>query len=176
MQDWKVGESKNILHTPIWDVIETEKVMPNGKEGKFISLKAPNWVSAVVKDIDNNTFIMNREFRHGPNKKIVEFPCGTVEDGETPEEACIREVKEETGFQNVKIVTKLFCGNPNNAFMNNSMTAFYVEVSGKEGSQKLDDSEFITTVIVDNPEEVFTDESPIISQFAWLAYKSYLRK
>lgn len=173
MEDWKVVSSKNILHTPIWDVIETEKIMPNGKSGKFVSLDAPNWISAVVKNIDDNTFIMNKEFRQGPNKKIIEFPCGTIEDNETPEEACIREVKEETGFQNVKIITKLFTGNPNAAFMNNRMIAFYVEVSGKKESQELDDTEDITTLVVENPDTVINDDTPIISQFAWFAYKYY---
>jgi 8-oxo-dGTP diphosphatase len=36
----------------------------------------------------------------------VELPKGTVEEGETPEQACIREILEETGY-NVKIVELL---------------------------------------------------------------------
>lgn len=176
MSDWKVGESKELLKTPIWKVMETEKTMPNGKIGKFTSLKAPNWVSAVIVNKDTGKFIMNREFRHGVNKVIIEFPCGTVEEGESAENACIREVKEETGFTNVKIVTKLYTGNPNPAFMDNRMTCFLVVVSGRPEKQNLDADEFITTFETDDPNGVFNDNSPIMAELAWLSYLKFVNK
>jgi ADP-ribose pyrophosphatase YjhB (NUDIX family) len=37
---------------------------------------------------------------------VWNFPGGGIEEGETPEEACLREVEEETGFI-VNIVTLL---------------------------------------------------------------------
>lgn len=40
------------------------------------------------------------------SKKSYELPKGTIEPGETPEDACIREIKEETGYT-VNIVTHL---------------------------------------------------------------------
>jgi 8-oxo-dGTP diphosphatase len=40
---------------------------------------------------------------------VWNFPGGRIEEGETPEEACVREVKEETGYE-VRIVTKLHFG------------------------------------------------------------------
>lgn len=33
------------------------------------------------------------------SKDSIEFPKGTIEDGESPEQACIREVFEETGYK-----------------------------------------------------------------------------
>ncbi|MDR6879868.1 NUDIX hydrolase [Bacillus sp. 3255] len=39
---------------------------------------------------------------------VWNFPGGSIEDGETPEEACIREVKEETGYD-VIILKLLNC-------------------------------------------------------------------
>src|SRR4028118_2200998 len=36
--------------------------------------------------------------RKKPDKDYYVLPGGSVESGETPEEACIREVKEETGL------------------------------------------------------------------------------
>lgn len=176
MNDWKIGESKELLKTPIWTVSETEKTMPNGKVGKFISLNAPDWVSAIIVNGDTGKFLMNHEFRHGVNKVIMEFPCGTVEAGETAEEACLREVKEETGYTDVRIVTKLDSGNPNPAFMNNLMTCFLAVVHGKPSKQKLDDTEFISTVESSNPIGEFSSTSPVIAKWAWYAYNALINK
>lgn len=40
----------------------------------------------------------------------TEFPKGTIEPGETPEQACVREVLEETGY-NVRVVAPLTVSN-----------------------------------------------------------------
>jgi mutator protein MutT len=46
--------------------------------------------------INNNSLLLMH--RKKPNKEYYVLPGGSVESGETPEEACIREVKEETGL------------------------------------------------------------------------------
>jgi 8-oxo-dGTP pyrophosphatase MutT (NUDIX family) len=37
----------------------------------------------------------------------IQIPAGTVEENETLEEALVREMKEETGLSNLKIINKL---------------------------------------------------------------------
>lgn len=44
------------------------------------------------------------------------FVLGGIEEGETPEEAAIRETKEESGYQNIKSVTKIGLNNHSNFF------------------------------------------------------------
>jgi ADP-ribose pyrophosphatase YjhB (NUDIX family) len=46
--------------------------------------------------INNNSLLLMH--RTKPNREYYVLPGGSVESGETPEEACIREVKEETGL------------------------------------------------------------------------------
>ena len=168
MNDWKIGKTETILHTFIWDVEETEKTSPAGKTGKFVSLKSPNWVKAVIFNTDTQKFVLCHEFRQGVNKRVYEFPSGTVEDGEEAIDACKREVEEETGY-NVDKIEVMESRNPNPAFMTNTMTVCYVEVSGTPKSQNLDLFEDLSVVEVKEPIDYL--DGGLIDQFAWLKYK-----
>lgn len=46
--------------------------------------------------VRNNKILMLQQGKHGRN--FWNFPGGHIEENETPEEACVREVKEETGY------------------------------------------------------------------------------
>lgn len=57
--------------------------------------------------IRNNEVLMVRQYVQRGDI-VWNFPGGGVEQGESPEEACIREVKEETGFD-ARIIQLLDC-------------------------------------------------------------------
>jgi 8-oxo-dGTP diphosphatase len=59
---------------------------------------------------------------------VWNFPSGGIEEGETPEEACIREVKEETGYE-VRILSKMY-------FDEEKYTYRAEIISGTEGTDK----------------------------------------
>ena len=42
--------------------------------------------------------ILVKQFRPALNAKVIEFPAGLQEAGETPKQAALRELKEETGY------------------------------------------------------------------------------
>lgn len=172
--------SVEVLNTPIFKVTETKKVAPNGKEGKYVSLDAPNWVSAIVKNVATNEFIMTKQWRHGVNKPMIEFPCGMVEFGESSFDAVIRECAEEIGLNKDKILSMhvLYKANPNPAFMNNYMTCYYIEVAGLDEKQHLDDNEFIEIVKVDGDEMqeivINEDDSSVMTKYAISRLGEYL--
>lgn len=57
-------------------------------------------MAVVIKD---GKVLVQERFRH--NKGMVfEFPGGSIDQGETPEQAAIRELCEETGLKELKLV------------------------------------------------------------------------
>jgi len=43
-------------------------------------------------------YVLVKQFRPPVNDYVIELPAGLVDEGETPEQAAIREMKEETGL------------------------------------------------------------------------------
>ena len=177
------NDPQTMLHTPIFDVVGENKKAPNGKNGTYVKIKAPNWVSAIVTRTQADfceRFVMTAQYRHGVNKVMEEFPCGMVEEGESPLDAILRECEEEIGLDRSKIlqITKLYESNPNPAFMDNKMTCYYIEVEGTcRQQQNLDENEFIEVRYHTDSQVENIMKSPdtsIMMKHAWAEYKSKL--
>tara|TARA_Y100001933_G_scaffold192057_1_gene191566 strand:+ start:5268 stop:5831 length:564 start_codon:yes stop_codon:yes gene_type:complete len=71
--------------------------LPNGHEGEYGSIKHPGAALAVPVN-NNGKVIILRQYRFAVSRYLLEFPAGTLEDGETPFESIKREIQEETGY------------------------------------------------------------------------------
>jgi 8-oxo-dGTP diphosphatase len=65
--------------------------------------------------IQNNHILMVKQYVQRGDI-VWTFPGGGIEEGETPEEACIRELKEETGFT-IKVLKLIDTTKENYIFM-----------------------------------------------------------
>ncbi len=57
----------------------------------------PDTVSIVALDTNLDIYLV-RQYRYARGDYTVEIPAGTIDPGETPEEAAKRELREETGY------------------------------------------------------------------------------
>ena len=98
---WKeTGKRETVWKGPIFDVDKVNRVSPNGDEHPFVVCCNPDWVTVVpeLKEGDETSFLMVRQFRHGSGALSMEFPAGVVDAGEEPLTAAVRELREETGY------------------------------------------------------------------------------
>lgn len=67
----------------------------------------PAGVGLVPFSLDKNKILLQSEFRLATNRFVYNFPAGLIDNGETPEEAAKRELKEETGVDLIKVIDVL---------------------------------------------------------------------
>jgi len=91
------------------------------------------------------------QYRPPVDAICVELPAGLVDEGESPSDASVRELHEETGYQGKLVfISPTIVSDPGLSTAN--MQLAMVEVNLKEGDeepgQALDDGEFIERVVV----------------------------
>jgi ADP-ribose pyrophosphatase len=59
---------------------------------------------AVIAVDDNGDILLVEQYRKGPERALLEIPAGGIDEGESPEDAVIREMQEEIGFRPSKLL------------------------------------------------------------------------
>lgn len=72
--------------------------LPNRVEGDWECIRHPGGAVAVPVTAEGK-LVLVRQYRFAACGRLLEFPAGTVERMEDPEETVRREIEEETGFR-----------------------------------------------------------------------------
>lgn len=71
--------------------------LPMGVEGTFGLIRHPG-ASLAVPITNDGQVVVLRQYRFAVQARLLEFPAGTLEDGEDPLESMQRELGEEAGY------------------------------------------------------------------------------
>lgn len=114
---------KELFSGKVFNVTENTYSDENGTFIREIVNSEPT-VHVICYDNDKNIHYIE-EFRGGADKKMIGFPAGKIDAGETPEESAIREVEEEIGMK-VVAIRELTSPLYTNVGINNEVSHYFV--------------------------------------------------
>jgi len=99
-------------------------------------------IAAFTKD---NKMLLTKQYRHPLGKMINDLPAGGIHNGETPKQAALRELEEETGYTTDKLTwIGRFNWNPSN--MAGTVEIFFTKTlkhKGKPNPQEIANIELV---------------------------------
>jgi 8-oxo-dGTP pyrophosphatase MutT (NUDIX family) len=94
---WKLLSVELAFDTPFIKIERRSYQLPTGEvRDNYYHLKRPDYVLVVAHDQSGKILVV-KQYRRGIDREIIELPAGWIDDGETPEQAALRELFEETG-------------------------------------------------------------------------------
>lgn len=141
------------------------------------SFDSPNAVVIVAHHRDQGGIVVIKEFRVPLGGYQYGFPAGLVDPGETIEQACTRELREETGLSAARFVKTSPPIYSSSGMTDESIVMVYVECTGELSSAGNAASEVIYPFLV-TPEEaghLCRNPDHAFDIKTWLVLESYAR-
>lgn len=137
---WKTIKRTTVIKDDWINLEASECQLPNGKTISPFYVNHSNDFAVIIAITDKQEVLVERQYRHGVEKILLEVPAGAVEPEEAPEAAACRELMEETGYRATNLEF-LFKVAPNASSSSNYAWCYLARDVVQLGCQKLDDTE-----------------------------------
>ncbi len=147
---WETISTRQVLNTPFLKIRSEQLILPDGTRiDEYYIIENRGWVG-IVPLTSEGRFILNRQYKHGIGREVLEFPAGGIDEHEDdPLQAAHRELMEETGYSvvdgDIEPLAHMLA-NPTGAVT--EIWWYLARNVQKTGSQKIDPVEVIENILV----------------------------
>ncbi len=147
---WKVLSKRQVIDTPFLKIRSEQLELPDGSIiDDYYIIENRGWVG-IVPMTEDGRFILNRQYKHGIGRQVLEFPAGGIDEHEDdPLLAAHRELMEETGYSvepgKIELLAHMLA-NPTGAVT--EVWWYLAHDVRKTGRQKIDPTEVIDNILV----------------------------
>lgn len=163
----KIIKVEQLTNNPFLNLFDVTKKDKKGKIGHYfvasrnktkeslkLHTKENNPDAVIIVPLygkSNDKLVLIKQYRYAIDDYIYELPAGIIDNGETYNEAAIRELKEETGLLLTPIQVDSFCQRPyfsSVGMTDESCVTVFGYATGKIDLSNTEDDEDIEVVIV----------------------------
>lgn len=95
---WRVLDQRTLVDRRPWYRIDEQRVeLPDGRVIDGYAQMRLRDYAIVVALTEDDHLLVERMYKHGPGRVVLDLVAGLVEDTEQPADAAKRELREETG-------------------------------------------------------------------------------
>ena len=171
---WKRESSEQLADCRVFKVRRDTSADPrDGRAHDFYVIEAPDWIN-IIPVTANGEVVFIEQYRHGTQEISLEIPGGMVDPGESPREAAVRELMEETGYAASDVVL-LGKTRPNPAIQDNWIHTFLARGAERRQEPSCEGTEqtIVRLVPLERIPALITEEkithSLVVVGFHWLS-------
>ncbi|HEY8078667.1 MAG TPA: NUDIX hydrolase [Labilithrix sp.] len=156
-------------------VFQVQRLGYEGLPRDMFVFTCPDWCN-VVAETPEGEVVFVWQYRPGTDAMSLEVPGGVIDEGEAPEAAAARELREETGYEAERFEL-LSVVEPNPALQNNRCYTFLARGAKKTAETEFDDVEDLELALVPKRDvPAILDAGEVTHALVVSALETYLRR